>query len=66
MTFLVSGKVEVLCLFAIQDEVTAKKSSNLRGNYSTQRRFPKHGMLASFILSQQLPGSFNSSITPKK
>ena len=32
MAFLVSGKIEFLCLFAIQDEVTGEKSSNLRGN----------------------------------
>ena len=28
MAFLVSGKIEFLCLFAIQDEVTGEKSSN--------------------------------------
>ena len=33
MAFHVSGKIEFLCLFAIQDEVTGEKSSNLRGNY---------------------------------
>ena len=32
MSFLVSGKIEFLCLFAIKDEVTGKKSSDLRGN----------------------------------
>ena len=37
MTFLVSGKIEFLCLFAIRDEVTGEKSSNLRGNYSRQK-----------------------------
>ena len=31
MAFLVSGKIKFLCLFAIQDEVTEEKSSNLRG-----------------------------------
>ena len=51
MAFLVSGKIEFLCLFAIQDEVTGEKSSNLRGNYSRQRRLPKYGMLTSFVLS---------------
>ena len=30
MAFLASGKIEFLCLFAIQDEVTGEKSSNLR------------------------------------
>ena len=30
---LVIGKIEFLCLFAIQDEVTGEKSSNLKGNY---------------------------------
>ena len=30
MAFLVSGKIEFLCLFAVQDEVTGEKSSNLR------------------------------------
>ena len=49
MTFLISGKIEVLCLFAIQDEVTGEKSSNLRGNSSRQRRLPKYGMLTSFV-----------------
>ena len=29
MAFFVSGKIEFLCLFAIQDEVTGEKSSNL-------------------------------------
>ena len=38
MAFNVSGKIEFLCLFAIQDDVTGEKSSNLRGNYSRQRR----------------------------
>ena len=33
MAFLLSGKIELLCLFAIQDEVTEEKSSNLRENY---------------------------------
>ena len=51
MAFLVSGKVEFLCLFAIQDKVTGEKSSNLRGNYSRQRRLSKYGMLISFVLS---------------
>ena len=44
MTFHVSGKIEFLCLFAIQDEVTGEKSSNLRGNYS----------LISFLYSNSL------------
>ena len=59
MAFLVSGKIEFLCLFAIQDEVTGEKSSNLRGNYSRQRTLPKYGML-------QLQDSLNPSRTPKK
>ena len=50
MAFLVSGKIEFLCLFAIQDEVIGEKSSNLRGNYSGQKRLPKYGMLTSFVL----------------
>ena len=66
MAFLVSGKVEFLCLFAIQDEVTGEKGSNLRGNYSRQRRLPKYGILTSFVLSLQLQASFNPSRTPKK
>ena len=40
MAFLVSGKIELLCLFAIQDEVTGEKSSNLRENYLRQKRLP--------------------------
>ena len=48
---LVSGKIELLSLFATQDEVTGEKSSNLRGNYLRQRRLPKYGMLTSFALS---------------
>ena len=51
MAFLVSEKIEFLCLFAIQDEVTGEKSSNLRGNYKRQRSHPKYGMLTSFVLS---------------
>ena len=35
--FLVSGNIEFLCLFAIQDEVTGEKISNLRGNYLRQK-----------------------------
>ena len=66
MAFLVSRKIEFLCLFAIQSEVTGEKSSNLRGNYSRQRRLPKYGMLTSFVLSQQLQQSLNPSRTPKK
>ena len=50
MAFRVGGKIELLCLFAIQDEVTGEKSSNLRENYLTQRRLPKYGMLTSFAL----------------
>ena len=46
--FLVIGKIEFLCLFAIQDEVTGEKSSNLTGNYLRQRRLPKYGMLTNF------------------
>ena len=46
-----SGKIEFLCLFAIQDEVTGEKSSNMRGNYSNERRLPKYGMLTNFVLS---------------
>ena len=57
MAFLVSGKIEYLCLFAIQDEVTGEKSSDLGGNYLGQRRLPKYGMLTSFVLHSQLQGS---------
>ena len=39
------------CVFAIQDEVTGEKSSNLRGNYSRQTGLPKYSMLISFALS---------------
>ena len=63
-TFLVSWKIEFLCLFAIRDEVTAEESSNLRGNYSRHRRLPKYGMLTSFVLSLQLQNSLNPSRTP--
>ena len=63
MAFLVSWKIECLCLFAIQDEVTGEKCSNLRENYSRQRRL---GMLPSSLLSQQLQNSFNPSRTLKK
>ena len=66
MAFLVSGKTEFLCLFAIQDVVTGEKSSNLRGNYSRQRRLPKYGMSTSFVLSLQLQDSLSPSRTPKK
>ena len=48
------GKLKLLCLFAIQDEVTGEKSSSLRGNYSRQRKLPKYGMLTSFVLYLQL------------
>ena len=51
MPFLVSGKIEFLCLFAVQDEVTGEKMSNLRGNYLRQSRLPKYGILTSFALS---------------
>ena len=51
MTFLVSGKIEFSCHFAMRDEVTGEKSSNLRGNYSRHRRLRKYGMLTSFVLS---------------
>ena len=66
MAFLVNGKIEFLCLFAIQNEVTGEKSSNLRGNYPRQRRLPNYGMLTSFVLSLQLQDSLNPSRTPKK
>ena len=66
MAFFVSGKIELLCLFAIQDEVTGEKSSNLRGNYSRQRRLPKYGMLTSFVLSQQPQDSLKPSRTLKE
>ena len=51
MAFPISGEIEFLCLFAIQDEVTGEKSSKLRENYSKQRRLPKYGMLTSSVLS---------------
>ena len=66
MAFLVSGKIEFLCLFAIRDVVTGEKSLNLRGNYSRQRRLSKFGMLTSFVLSLQLQDSLDPSRTPKK
>ena len=37
MAFLVSGEIEFLCLFAIQDEVTGEKSSNLRKLFETEK-----------------------------
>ena len=66
MAFLVSGKIEFLCLFEIQDEVAGEKSSNLRGNYSRQRRLLKYGMLTSFELFQQLQDFLNPYRTLKK
>ena len=57
MAFLVSGKIEFLCLFATQDEVTGEKSSDLGGNYLGQIRLPKYGMLTSFVLPSQLQDS---------
>ena len=66
MAFLVSAKIRFLCLFAIQDEVTGEKSSNLSINYSRQRRLPKYGMLTSFVSSLQLQDSLNPSRTPKE
>ena len=66
MAFLVSGKTEFLCLFAIQDDVTGEKISNLGRNYSRQRRLPKHGMITGFVLGLQLRDSLNPSRTPKK
>ena len=47
MAFSVIGKIEFLCLFAIQDEVTGEKTSNLRGNNLRKRRLPKYGMLTN-------------------
>ena len=44
-------EIELLCLFAIQDEVIGEKSSHLRGNYSRQKRLPEYDMLTSFVLS---------------
>ena len=66
MAFLVGGKIEFLCLFAIQDGVTGEKNSNLRGDYSRHRRLPKYGILASFVLFKQLQDSLNSYRTLKK
>ena len=66
MAFLVSGEIEILCLFAIQDEVTGEKSSDLGGNYLRQRRLLKYGMLTSFVLPSQLQDSLNKSRTSKK
>ena len=66
MAFLVKGKIEFLCLFTIQDEATGEKSSNLRGNYSKQRRLPKYDMLTSFVLSQQLQDSLYPPRTLKE
>ena len=67
MTFLVGGKIEFLCLFAIQDaQVTGEKSSNLKENYSRQRMLSKYGMLTSFVLSLQFQDSLKPSRTPKK
>ena len=42
MAFHVSGKIEFLCLFAIQDEVTGEKSSNLRGNLILETEKPSN------------------------
>ena len=60
------GKLNFLCLFAIQHEVTGEKSSDLGGNYLRQRRLPKYGMLTSFVLPSQLQDSLNKSRTSKK
>ena len=66
MAFLVSAEIEFLCLFAIQDEVTGEKSSDLGENYLTQRRRLKYGRLTSFVLPSQLQDSLNKSRTSKK
>ena len=66
MAFLVSGKIEFLCLFAIQDEVTGEKSLDLGRNYLRQRRLPKYGMLTSFVSPSKLQDSLNKSRTSKK
>ena len=66
MAFLVSGKIEFLCRFAIQDEVTGEKCSDLGGNYLKQRRLLKYGKLTSFVLPSQLQDSPDKSRTSKK
>ena len=66
MAFLVSGEIEFLCLFAVQDEVTGEKSSDLGGNYLRQTMLLKYGMLTSFVLPSQLQDSLNKSRTSKK
>ena len=62
----VSRKTEFLCLFAIQNEVTGEKSSDLGGNYLKQRRLLTYGNLTSFALTSQLQDSLNKSRTSKK
>ena len=57
MVFLVSGETEFLCLFAIQDEVTGEKCSNLRGNYSRQNA-SKIGHVNKFCIIFTAPGFF--------
>ena len=66
MAFLVSGKIEFLCLFAMKDKVTREKSSNLRGDSLRKRRLSKYDMLTSFVLSLQLQDPLNPSRNPKK
>ena len=66
MAFLVSEKIEFLCLFAIQDDVTGEKSSDFGENYLRQRRLLKYGMLTSFVLPSELQDSLNKSRTSKK
>ena len=66
MAFLVSTKIEFLCVFAIQDQVIGEKSSDLGGNYLRKRGLLKYGMLTSFVLPSQLQDSLNKFRTSKK
>ena len=67
MAFLVSGKIEFLCLFAIQDEVTGKKSSDLGGNYFETEKASKIWHVNKFCITfSQLQDSLNKSRTSKK
>ena len=54
MAFLVSEKIEFLCLFAIKDEVTGdwrKKFKPERKLFETGRGgLPKYSILTSFVL----------------
>ena len=56
MAFLVSGKIEFLCLFAIQDEVTGEKSSSLRRKLFETEKGSKIWHVNKFCIILTTPG----------